>query len=569
MRASQGTATHSVAVSVRIRPGGGAIERSPSSWKSGVTCGGNSFHFPANIIEGSDQAAASAALTGGLVKKFIRGGTSCTLMAYGQTGSGKTYTMFGATGSLTEASLDQAAGGIPALWGAFPRAMMELLCAPELAGATFHASAIEVYMEHAYDLLNARKSVKVGTAKGAGRGNLVVADMSKGVVLSGDVKIVGGVHPSGCSCFECFKKTGGLVGAGAKERMLAKAAEAKKVAEAAKKKPRVPQGLAQAAAASKAASSSDADQFGTEGEELMQLRTPADIAKLARLVESERVAHSHNLNDRSSRSHCLIRVNCTHIDSAGQSKKRLFLFVDLAGSERITKSGVTGERAKEASNINQSLTALGRVVKELNERSSHVSYRDSALTMLLRSSFDGPSCTSVVINCSSESVHAEESVCSLRFGEKLSSVQTSAAVVQATDVGQQRALVGAELMQARTKLAELERAGQGEHIGPNAPPSEQTTLRNNIATLAEREAEVRTLKVSLVEAKSANRPTSDLAAKLSAATAAHETLANLVFMQKGVVGRDGNPLWVEATPAYKRCEAQVRDLASQLEMLGV
>ena len=189
--------------------------------------------------------------------------------------------------------------------------------------------------------------------------------------------------------------------------------------------------------------------------------------------------------------------------------------------------------------------------------------------MLLRSSFDGPSCTSVVINCSSESVHAEESVCSLRFGEKLSSVQTSAAVVQATDVGQQRALVGAELMQARTKLAELERAGQGEHIGPNAPPSEQTTLRNNIATLAEREAEVRTLKVSLVEAKSASRPTSDLAAKLSAATAAHETLANLVFMQKGVVGRDGNPLWVEATPAYKRCEAQVRDLASQLEMLGV
>ena len=252
-------------------------------------------------------------------------------MAYGQTGSGKTYTMFGATGSLTEASLDQAAGGIPALWGAFPRAMMELLRA-RAAGATFHASAIEVYMEHAYDLLNARKSVKVGTAKGAGRGNLVVADMSKGVVLSGDVKIVGGVHPSGCSCFECFKKTGGLVGAGAKERMLAKAAEAKKVAEAAKKKPRVPQGLAQAASSSKAASSSDADQFGTEGEELMQLRTPADIAKLARLVESERVAHSHNLNDRSSRSHCLIRVNCTHIDSAGQSKKRLFLFVDLAGS---------------------------------------------------------------------------------------------------------------------------------------------------------------------------------------------------------------------------------------------
>ena len=85
----------------------------------------------------------------------------------------------GPTGALTEASLEQAAGAVPELWGAFPRAMMELLSAPELSGATFHASAIEIYMEHAYDLLDGRKSVKVGSAKGAGRGTLVVADMGK------------------------------------------------------------------------------------------------------------------------------------------------------------------------------------------------------------------------------------------------------------------------------------------------------------------------------------------------------------------------------------------------------
>ena len=74
---------HSVAVNVRVRPDGSAaipFDR---------------FQYPSSVIEGSDQTAMSSALTGDLVRKFIRGGTACTLMAYGQTGSGKTYTMCG------------------------------------------------------------------------------------------------------------------------------------------------------------------------------------------------------------------------------------------------------------------------------------------------------------------------------------------------------------------------------------------------------------------------------------------------------------------------------------------
>ena len=35
--------------------------------------------------------------------------------------------------------------------------------------------------------------------------------------------------------------------------------------------------------------------------------------------------------------------------------------VDLAGSERVSRSGVTGQGFDEATSINQSLTALGRV----------------------------------------------------------------------------------------------------------------------------------------------------------------------------------------------------------------
>ena len=48
--------------------------------------------------------------------------------------------------------------------------------------------------------------------------------------------------------------------------------------------------------------------------------------------------------------------------------------------------------------INSSLTSLGKVIKELGDGVRHISYRDSVLTMLLKSSFGGRSATSVVIN---------------------------------------------------------------------------------------------------------------------------------------------------------------------------
>ncbi|CAI5938698.1 unnamed protein product [Closterium sp. NIES-64] len=63
--------------------------------------------------------------------------------------------------------------------------------------------------------------------------------------------------------------------------------------------------------------------------------------------------------------------------------------VDLAGSERQKSSGATGERLKEASSINTSLSQLGKVIMVLVEslrenRPRHVPYRDSYLTFLLQ-----------------------------------------------------------------------------------------------------------------------------------------------------------------------------------------
>ena len=46
-------------------------------------------------------------------------------------------------------------------------------------------------------------------------------------------------------------------------------------------------------------------------------------------------------------------------------------FVDLAGSERYTKTQNSGERLKEAGNINTSLMTLGKCVEQLKYNQSH------------------------------------------------------------------------------------------------------------------------------------------------------------------------------------------------------
>ena len=76
--------------------------------------------------------------------------------------------------------------------------------------------------------------------------------------------------------------------------------------------------------------------------------------------------------------------------------------VDLAGSERANKTGAQGDRLKEGSNINKSLTTLGLVISKLADagskksKDSFVPYRDSVLTWLLKENLGGNSRTAMI-----------------------------------------------------------------------------------------------------------------------------------------------------------------------------
>ena len=82
-------------------------------------------------------------------------------------------------------------------------------------------------------------------------------------------------------------------------------------------------------------------------------------------------------------------------DKGGKTKRLSKLsLIDLAGSERADKTDNRGQRLVEGRKINQSLLALANCINALadrTKRSSHIPYRDSKLTRLLRDSLSGTS----------------------------------------------------------------------------------------------------------------------------------------------------------------------------------
>ena len=68
----------------------------------------------------------------------------------------------------------------------------------------------------------------------------------------------------------------------------------------------------------------------------------------------------------------LITIELKQIIMNGKKKTEKFSIinlVDLAGSEKVSKTHSEGERLKEATNINKSLSTLGNVISILAEKS--------------------------------------------------------------------------------------------------------------------------------------------------------------------------------------------------------
>ena len=184
-------------------------------------------------------------------------------------------------------------------------------------------------------------------------------------------------------------------------------------------------------------------EYEMSGTKDMEIKSPSDITSIMQTIEATRTAKSHNLNDRSSRSHCIITLKLRQT-TGGKIVNSKFIFADLAGSERIYKSGVINAldlRAEEAKNINTSLSALGRIVAMMNQKSTgYMPFRDSALTMLLKESFTGNTITALVVAVAGQPSMISETTSSLKFGVNCGNVKTKVsrkAVNVTTSIAQQ------------------------------------------------------------------------------------------------------------------------------------
>ncbi|KAJ4975147.1 hypothetical protein NE237_000253 [Protea cynaroides] len=156
-----------------------------------------------------------------------------------------------------------------------------------------------------------------------------------------------------------------------------------------------------------------------------------EVWEVLQMGSSARAVGSTNVNEHSSRSHCIhcVMVKGENLINREYTRSKLWL-VDLAGSERIAKTDVQGERLKETQNINRSLSALGDVISALATKSPHIPFRNSKLTHLLQDSLGGDSKSLMFVQISPNENDLSETLCSLNFASRVRGIELGPAKKQ-------------------------------------------------------------------------------------------------------------------------------------------
>ncbi|XP_034870110.1 kinesin-like protein KIF20A [Mirounga angustirostris] len=127
--------------------------------------------------------------------------------------------------------------------------------------------------------------------------------------------------------------------------------------------------------------------------------------KLLKVGRKNQSFASTHLNQNSSRSHSIFSIRILHLQGEGDIIPKIseLSLCDLAGSERC-KDQKSGERLKEAGNINTSLHTLGRCIAALRQNQQNrskqnlVPFRDSKLTRVFQGFFTGRGRSCMIVN---------------------------------------------------------------------------------------------------------------------------------------------------------------------------
>ena len=153
----------------------------------------------------------------------------------------------------------------------------------------------------------------------------------------------------------------------------------------------------------------------------------SEITNVLKAGKKNRSVGATLMNQDSSRSHSIFSIvieSCDRGSADNHIRVGKLNLVDLAGSERQSKTGATGERLKEATRINLSLSALGNVISALVDgKSGHIPYRDSKLTRLLQDSLGGNTKTVMVANVGPADYNFDETMSTLRYANRAKNIK--------------------------------------------------------------------------------------------------------------------------------------------------
>lgn len=147
-----------------------------------------------------------------------------------------------------------------------------------------------------------------------------------------------------------------------------------------------------------------------------------ELLKLVQLGEQARATSANAVHDDSSRSHALLRVTLYGEDNS-VALARLSM-VDLAGSERASDTQTDKKNTRmEGAEINKSLLALKECIRALDRGASHIPFRQSKLTQLLRDSFlSRDSKTIMIATVSPCSESCNHTLNTLRYADRLKEI---------------------------------------------------------------------------------------------------------------------------------------------------
>lgn len=177
-----------------------------------------------------------------------------------------------------------------------------------------------------------------------------------------------------------------------------------------------------------------------------------DVLALVKEGSALRSTGVTGANDDSSRSHAVFQIELrypplevSHVDQSSLVRESLLrgsrpnavsypskgeeigrlCFIDLAGSERGSDTASSTRQTRmEGAEINKSLLALKECIRAMDKRKDHTPFRGSKLTQVLKASFMGKNCRTVMIaNISPASCNVEHTLNTLRYSDRVREIR--------------------------------------------------------------------------------------------------------------------------------------------------